>query len=390
MKVSVGVFYGGRSVEHEVSIISALQVMHAIDKDKYRVVPFYITKKGIWYTGEALFDLDNYRDMEKLLAKCQKVNVSQHTGEHAFSLPAKGLFQKTGQEKIDVAFPVMHGTHGEDGTLQGMFELMGIAYVGCDVLSSAIGMDKIAMKALFSSAGLPIVNYVWFHSKEWLNEKDAVIKRIEDKLNYPVIVKPANLGSSVGISKAENVVELEDAVDLAKSFANRILVEQMVTDLREINCAVLGDYEEVFASVCEEPVSSKDVLTFQDKYMSGGKAKGMSGASRIIPAPIPDDTKNLIQKMAKDAFQALNCSGVSRLDFLLDTKHNKVYVNEINTIPGSLSFYLWEPTGKSFTELTSDLIRLAFKRHRETEQLIFSYDSNILSMKSLGGTKHKK
>lgn len=387
MKIRVGVFFGGRSVEHEVAIISALQTIHAIDQDKYQVIPVYISKQGIWYTGDLLLDVDNYRDLDGLLAKCKKILVSHNTGEHTVFNYPQGMFRKNILEQIDVAFPVMHGAHGEDGCLQGFFELMGIPYVGPNVLASAVGMDKIMLKAVLRDAGLPVVNDSWFYAKEWLNHREEIIGKLEKELGYPMIVKPADLGSSVGITKAAGREELEDAVELARHFSQRILVEEMIVDLREINCAVLGDHEETEVSVCEEPVSSSDILSYQDKYLSGGSSKGMSGTRRRIPADIPEKMTHTIQEMARKAFVTLNLAGVCRIDFLVDAKNGRVYVNEPNTIPGSLAFYLWEPVGKTFTQLTTDLIDIALKGHREKENLVFSYESNILAVRGSKGIK---
>jgi len=388
MKIRVGVVFGGRSVEHEVAIISALQTIHAIDRGLYSVIPIYISKEGVWYTGEALLELANYKDMAGLLRECRPVTLSPNAGDHTLTTYRQGLFQKNISEEIDVAFPVMHGAHGEDGCLQGFFELMDIPYVGPNVLAAAAGMDKIAMKAMFRAAGLPVVRDCWFYSQEWVDDQATVIGRVEKEIGYPLIVKPANLGSSIGITKAADREQLMEAVELARSFSQRILVEELVRDLREINCAVLGDYENQEASVCEEPVSAGAFLSFQDKYLSGGKGKGMSSTKRRIPADLPAEKTAEIQAMARQAFLALDCGGVCRMDFLLDQAADRVFINEANTIPGSLSFYLWEAAGKSFTQLTTDLIKLALKRQREKENLVFSYSSNILA--GQGGFKGKK
>lgn len=381
MKIRVGVIFGGKSVEHEVSIISGLQTFHAIDRSQYDVIPIYIAKDGAWYTGEKLADVENFKRMDELLASCQKVLVSANADEHAlFAYPkAFSLFAKPLLDKIDVAFPVMHGTHGEDGSLQGLFELMNIPYVGCDVLASAIGMDKITQKMIFQAVGLPIVEYTWFYSRDWAKGGEEFIEQAEQMLTYPMIVKPAALGSSIGVAKVENREELEAAIDTVRGLCARVLIEQAVTNLREVNCSVLGDYEQVEASVCEEPVSAVNVLSFDDKYVSGDSSKGMSGAKRKIPAEIPDEMADTIQKMAKTAFLTLNCHGVVRIDFLVNRDTEHIYVNEINTIPGSLAFYLWEASGKTFSQLTTELIDLALKRQREKNSLIFSYQSNILA-----------
>jgi D-alanine-D-alanine ligase len=387
MKIKVGVFFGGRSVEHEVSIISALQTINAIDKEKYSIIPIYLTKQGVWYTGEALLKIDNYKDTEKLLSQCQKVLLPVNSDENLILNYSPKLFQKRVLNQIDIAFPVFHGTHGEDGAMQGFFELTNLPYVGCDVLSSAVGMNKIAMKLMLKAADLPIVNQIWFYAKEWLKNKDGLIERAET-LKYPMIVKPATLGSSIGISKADNRNELEEAIEMAKNFSHQILVEEAIVNLKEINCSVLGDYEKIDVSVCEEPLGNAQLLSFEDKYINNSNTKGMSGAKRQLPADIPIEMANSIQNLARQTFLLLNTCGVARIDFLIDNNTNNVYINEINTVPGSLAFYLWEASGKSFTDLTSELIQLALKRNREKNNLMFSHNSNILA--DFQGTKASK
>lgn len=392
MKIRVGVFFGGRSVEHEVSVISALQAIDSINKEKYSIIPIYIAKSGIWYTGDALLDIDNFKDIDKLLLNATKLMIENDGNERIMVKYPLSKFAKNILGQLDVAFPVIHGTNGEDGTLQGYFESIDLPYVGCDVLSSAVGMDKVFAKTLLKDAGIPVVECVWFYSTEWLKDKESIIAKIEAGIKYPLIIKPVNTGSSVGVKKVINRLELEDAVDLARGFSKKIMAEVMVVNLREINCAVLGDYEKAEASVCEEPISGKDILTYQDKYMSNGSkgsgSKGMSGASRQIPALISEEMTKEIQKLALDSFRTLGCAGVSRIDFLVDRDTDKVYVNELNTIPGSLAFYLWEATGKKYSQLTEDLISLALKKDREKQQLMFTFDSNILAMQ--GGAKGSK
>ncbi|MGI6435932.1 MAG: D-alanine--D-alanine ligase family protein [Syntrophomonadaceae bacterium] len=389
VKINVGVIFGGRSVEHEISVISALQVIHSIDRNKYNVVPVYITKQGQFYTGEALNDIQNYKDMDRLLSRCKQMVIVNHNGSRVMIEYPGSMFRKAQLGTIDVALPVVHGTNVEDGTLQGYLEMLDIPYAGCNVLSSALGMDKIVMRMVLKEAGLPVLDYVWFYAKRWFSDPDGVYEQIESRLSYPLIVKPANSGSSIGITTAANREELEDALDLASRFSNRIIVEHKIVNLREINCSVLGDYEKALPSVCEEPVSSEQILSYKDKYMHE-ETKGMGGAARQLPAHIPPEKTALIQELALKTFHVLDCSGVSRIDFLIDTETDQVYVNEINTIPGSLSFYLWEATGKPFAELTEDLIQLALKRSRERANLVFSYETNILAMKGKGGAKGMK
>lgn len=389
MKIKIGVFFGGKSVEHEVSVISALQAIHAMDKEKYWPVPVYITKEGIMYTGQPLLEIDNYKDIKQLLSKCDQILIFNDGFQKSLVKQQSGLLGgKKIIDTIDVAFPIVHGTNVEDGTIQGYFELLDLPYVGSDVHGSALGMDKITMKRLLKEAEMPIVEYVWFYTQKWMTAGATVVEEIEGKLGYPVIVKPANSGSSVGIQMAEDREELDEAINLASNFSNRIIVERAVKALKEINCSVLGDYEGVEASVCEEPISSSEILSYQDKYMQkGGGSKGMSGTLRKLPAELSDETAETIQKLAKETFITLGCSGVARVDFLIDKAEDKIYVNEINTIPGSLSFYLWEASGKPFKQLLNDLIQLALKRGREKRQLTYTYDSNILAQKNLMGVK---
>ncbi|MDF2947920.1 MAG: D-alanine/D-alanine ligase [Bacillales bacterium] len=390
MRIKVGVIFGGVSVEHEVSVISALQAFHSLDEKRYEGVPIYISKNGDWYTGADLVKIDEYKDLNKLLNKCEHVTlITDENKRFLLNRVKPKLFDKKPVAEIDVAFPVIHGTNGEDGSLQGVLELAGVPYVGCDVLSSAVGMDKVIMKNVLRDSGVPIVGYIWFYKYEWNTSEAELTSKIETEIGYPVIVKPANLGSSVGISKAKNRSELDEAVVLAMSFANKIIVEKVVQELTEINCSVLGDQETAEASICEEVLGQDEILSYADKYQSNSKgSKGMSGTNRKIPAEISDEQTNEVKSLALKTFRVLGCSGVSRIDFLLDKKDGKVYVNEINTIPGSLSFYLWEPTGKSFTQLTTDLVQLAIKRQRERSEITFSYDSNLFSLHS--GSKGSK
>ena len=386
MKIKVGVFFGGQSVEHEVSIISGLQAVHAMDKEKYSVIPIYIAKSGLWYTGEPLLDIDNYKDIKKMLSKCKQVSIINTGNERVI---VKYPFSKFGSnivDAIDVAFPVMHGPNGEDGTLQGYFESVKLDYASSDIAASVVGMDKVITKKVLRESQIPVIDYYWFYSEDWIKRSDEIVEAIEKEIGYPAIVKPSNIGSSIGITKVKNRVELEDAIDLARGFSAKVLVEKMVVDIREINCSVLGDRENAQASVCEEPVSSHEILTYQDKYLNNS-TKGMSGATRKIPADIPQEMTQRIKSLAVDAFKAMGCSGVVRIDFIIDQSNDIIYVNEANTIPGSLAFYLWEPTGKSFAELTDDLIKLALKKGREKARLTTTYESNLLSSGGIKGLK---
>lgn len=383
MKTTVGVFFGGRSVEHEISVISAIQAINAFNPEKYEVIPVYISKQGKWFTGPELLNISNYKDLKSLESKVEEVYMKPVYGDYKLyrSDLKKGLFSKKEPVVADlhIAFPVLHGSHGEDGMFQGVLETIGIPFVGCDTLSSANGMDKITMKMILRESGIPVVDYVWFTDREWLSSRETVDKMVEDNLGYPVIVKPANLGSSVGISKAADRKSLDSAIENAIRFSSRIIVEHMVEEMMEINCSVLGDADQRQSSVCEEPIKEKDFLTYDEKYSAGGKS-GMQASRKKIPADLPAETTAKIQKLAADTFRVLACNGVSRIDFMIDKESGEIYVNEINTIPGSLSFYLWEETGISFNELIDKLIALALKRKRDTDRKTYSYDTNIFAM----------
>jgi D-alanine-D-alanine ligase len=296
--------------------------------------------------------------------------------------------------KIDVALPIVHGTNVEDGILQGYLETLGIPYAGCDVLSSAVGMDKYVMKVMLKEAGVNVLPGLCFHSKDFYRDPSEILEKIELETGYPVIVKPVNLGSSVGITKVNSEEELDSAIMLALSFADRVLVEKAITDLREINCSVVGDAVNCEASVCEEPIANDEILSYEDKYMGNSKnsggSKGMASLGRKIPAELSEDKTQEIRDLACKVFKALGCNGVVRIDFMIDTKTDTVYANEINTIPGSLAFYLWEATGVKYPELIDRLIDLAFKRNRLRDNITYTIDTNILAGVSFGGAKGSK
>ncbi len=391
MKTKVAVLFGGRSVEHEVSVISGLQAFAALNREKYDAIPVYITKNNEFYTGEGIGEIASYENIDACLRAATRVLPVPANGcVELLRYPLK-KFGNNVVASFDVALPVVHGTNVEDGTLMGMLEMLGVPYAACDVTSSAVGMDKYLMKAALRQAGVPVLDAVTYTGKQYALDSAAVTADVESKLAYPVIVKPVNLGSSVGISKAKNHDELLAALDTAFGFAPRVLVEHAVPHLREINCAVLGDADEAIASVCEEPVSSGDILDFSEKYLSDGtKSSGMTSLKRRCPAELPDGMTEEVQRLAVKTFQALGCSGVSRIDFLNDAESGELWVNEINTIPGSLAFYLWEAAGIPFDQLLDRMIELAFKRQRERSALTFSYDTNLLSLRCAKGAKGAK
>lgn len=391
MKTNIAVFFGGRSVEHEISVISALQAINAFDKNKYNIIPVYITKQGKWYTGDALLDVRNYKDMSALEGMCTEVFMRPQYGDTNLYKAVPGRFTKGQQvmSEIHAVVPVLHGTNGEDGIFEGVLESIGIPFAGCNTLSSANGMDKITMKMILRNEGVPVVDYVWFTDKQWGRNRDNIIERVEKELGYPVIVKPANLGSSVGIGKASDRTQLIEKIDAAEKFSQRIIVEHMIEQLKEINCSVLGDADDCQASVCEEPIKSGDILSYEDKYMGGSKTTaGMQASDKRIPADIAKETSERIKHLASETFRVLSCHGVARIDVMIDEADGNIYVNEINTIPGSLSFYLWEASGITFPSLMDKLVQLALKRKRESERKTFSYSQNIFALG--GGVKGAK
>ncbi|MCL2167357.1 MAG: D-alanine--D-alanine ligase, partial [Clostridiales bacterium] len=382
MKINIGIFFGGKSVEHEVSVISAAQAAAALDRSKYEVIPIYISKDNEMYTGQNLLTPSYYKDLPSLLEQSQQVTLVREKGRvRLLRHPAK-LFASPYIGELDLAFPVIHGTNGEDGSIQGFFQLHGLPYVGSDVIASASAMDKWVAKCLLQNAGLPVLPGFCFSAASYYENPDRTIDRLESFHAYPLIIKPVNLGSSIGVNPAHNREALKYGIELAASFTERILAEPMLTGFREINCAVIGDREHTESSVCEEPFVPGEILDYADKYQGSyrvaGKsagappAKGMESAKRKIPADLDADTEKRIRRLAENAFLSLNCSGVVRVDFLLDQQSGNIYINELNTIPGSLAFYLWEASGKPFAQLTEELIQLALKRNRMQNRLIWS------------------
>ena len=397
MKIKVGVIFGGESVEHEVSIISAIQAMNKMDEEKYDIVPIYITKDREWYTGDMLKDIDVYQDFN-LIKKYSK-NVVLYYKNGSYVLQSKGLFKKVVKE-IDIAFPIVHGTNVEDGVLQGYLQTIGIPYVGPNVYAAVAGQDKAIMKDIWKSADIPMTKYVWFYDVDYRQTPEEVIKKV-NTLNYPVIVKPATTGSSVGINVCENEDKLKEAIDEAIQYDNKVVVEEVVENLKEVNIAVMGNYEHQKVSVIEEVLSSNKFLTYTDKYIGGGKgkikggvkargSKGMASTSRKLPADLSDKTRKEVEDIAVRAFKALGSAGNSRIDFLIDEKTNKVYINEINSIPGSLAFYLWDAKDINFTQVLDDMINIGIKEYKKRLSKTHSFESNILAGFAANGVKGAK
>jgi len=391
MKINLAVVYGSQTCEHDVSIISGLQAVHAADPAKYNVIPVYIGRDGAWYVGEELKNIGFYTKFDA--AKVTRVRPEPDNGKLALYKTEKSKI-RLGQEKpeavADVVFPEMHGLHGEDGTLQGMVEMWNIPYTSSGVLGSAVGMDKIVMKRLFRGCGFPVLPDTWADRSEWEKDRDGVIARVEAELGYPVFVKPSNLGSSIGISRANDREGLIHAMEVACAYDRRILIEKGVTNISEVNCSVLGYAGEAEAAVLEMPgrLENADLLDFDKKYLSGGKSSkgGMSSLARQIPAPISEELTKKIQALSVEVFKACDCKGVVRIDYILDGDTGHHYVGEINTIPGSLAFYLWEATGLKFAGLIDRMVGYAQAANRDRNKSQYAFKSEILN-KQAGGSK---
>lgn len=394
-RLSVGVIFGGRSVEHDVSIVTAHQVMAAL-ASRHDVVPVYITTEGAWLTSPGLNDLDVYK-RKAWDSVGQACFISPERGVGGLTVRSEsggGLLKRGGAARViplDVVIPAVHGTYGEDGTLQGLLELADIAYAGPNVTGAAVGMDKPSMKAVFEAAGLPVLKHVLIERYDLDKDLDGVLDRIESEIGYPAFAKPARLGSSVGIGKASDRASLKEVLEVARSYDRRILVEPSAEGCIEINCSVLGGYGfEPQASVCEQPVTAQEFLSFQDKYMrgskqgEGSKGSGMQSQDRKIPAPISDELTKQVQENAVRAFRAIDCAGVARIDSFVNTGSGETWVNEINTAPGSFAFYLWEHSGIDFEGLMQSLIDIALAGQRQKEELMFTFDSGMLEQQAKG------
>lgn len=390
MKIKIGVIYGGETVEHEVSVISALQAMNNLNEDKYDIVPIYISKDRIWYTGHMLRDIEFYKEFEDEKKYATKVMLYKK-GKTFLLQRTTGLFRKDITD-LDVILPVVHGNNVEDGSLAGLLDSIGIPYVGSHVLGGALGQDKVVMKQVMESVNLPIVPYTWFYDSEYLDNKENILKEIK-KIGYPVIVKPATLGSSIGIEVAKNEKDIESKIEDAMEYDTKIVVEKVIENLTEVNASVLGNYEYQKVSPLEEVMGEDEILSFADKYLGNAKSKGtaskgMASTSRIVPARIPEKLTKEIQDTAKQVFKVLNLSGVCRVDFLIDNKENKFYVNEPNTCPGSLSFYLWKEAGMKYSELLDEMVSIAIKEYKHKNQKTMSFKSSIFD--GFNGSKELK
>ena len=389
MKKQIGVIFGSRSCEREVAIISAVQLMRHADREKYDIIPVYISEDGNWYTGDKLKEIQTYKPFHPDQKGIIRVFPDLSSGSGALLTVRKdsGLFARERTEiaaRIDAYIIVMHGLNGEDGTLQGLMELINVPYTSTGVAGSALGMDKIMMKQFFQGAGLPVLPGLSFTRSGFSREREAVLNKVEKELGFPVFVKPANLGSSIGVSRADDTESLADSLELAFEYDRRVLVEKGLDRPIELNCSVMGYDDVVEASPIEMPLNNDEFLDFKDKYLASGGSKGMASLHRVLPAPIEEELKNEIQEMSRTIFRMLDCKGVVRIDYMFDKHSEKLYITEINTIPGSLAFYLWENAGIPYSTLIDRMIDFAEKAHADKNQSNYAYSSDILKNVSFG------
>ncbi len=383
---NVLVLFGGVSTEHEVSIVTALQVMNALKEAGFGVLPGYIAKDGKWLLGDQrLLKPEFYKQLDDVKKASRQFLLP---ADRQVGLLTRGMFGYGGtMEQVDVVFPVFHGKNGEDGTVQGLIELMNVPYVGCGVTSSAVGVDKYLAKKIAKDLGLRVVLDQLVTKREWGADRKKVLERLKS-LGSVVYIKPNDLGSTIGINRATTKAELENALEVAFVYTTRVLVEKALERKMELNISILGNgpYE---VSAIEQPVAQGEVLSFEDKYIRPeGKSRGMASAKRLIPAPISIKLQREVEDSAKRFFEAIGGKGISRIDFMVD-KNDQVYFNEINTIPGSLSFYLWKASGVGFEELVKKLVKLAEEDWKEKNQLTSTFESNILANFAIGAGKVK-
>lgn len=386
------VAFGGVSPEHEVSVISAMQVMTSLEESSYSIIPLYITKSGRWLTGDILKDLSEYKELAKLEESAISCAfVKDDIGRTLLKEQNKGgLFSKAQEFPVYAVVCAFHGSEGENGSFQGVCEMFNVPYTGSGVLGSSVGMDKVKAKQLCESNNIPVTVSLDFYESDWEAHQKTILEEAEH-LGYPFVVKPANLGSSIGVKKVDTEEDLVEAVEIAFRYDSHLLVEDAIQPLMEINCSVLGTVENCRASVCERPIGNSETLSFQDKYQSGGGGdKGMASADRIIPADISPELTETIRTLAVHTFKTFDASGVARLDFLVNSETEEVYFNEINTIPGSFSFYLWDKSDLNFKQLIEELIAIGLKKHQAKNGRIRSYETNLLSEKASKGIKGLK
>lgn len=373
--LKVGVIFGGRSVEHEVSVITGMQVIENMDKEKFLPIPIYITKEGKWLSSEAFKNFKTFKDGDFSSAKNVMLGCDYGDFNLYINPESKSMFDKKVYETLDLVFFALHGTNGEDGSCQGLVETVGLPYTGTNVLSSSVGMDKVIMKDVYRANGLSVVNYRYYYRSKWRSSKEEVMADIEKNLTYPLFIKPSNLGSSIGISKVKNKDNLEEALMIAFSYDKKVIVEESVENAREINCAVMGYEENVETSELEEPLDFKELLTFDDKYVSNKKTPGTKTMRNLLKKDEP--LRDELESLATKAFTSIDAAGNARVDLLVSKDTGKIYINEINTIPGSVAFYLWEPKGYSFKDLITKMLEIAQEVDTMRKETVYSYDAEL-------------
>jgi D-alanine-D-alanine ligase len=377
--MNIGVFFGSRAPEHDISIVTGELVISGLKKLGHTVIPVYIDKKGQWLIGDDLGSIkvftEGNADKVKGLGEYQ-IDLKKSNGKLVFK--KKGPLGK--QVTVDLAFPAFHGSYGEDGTIQGLFEIFDVPYVGCDTTCSAITMDKVLTKLCFDSFGFPTPKFTSVSQEEWANNKETTLNSITEMLQYPLFIKPSRLGSSIGISKAKNKKELEFALEVALHYDTRALVEEGVENLMDITCCVIGN-ESPTASLLQESAFSKDFFSYEDKYLNDGGAQlGNATKNLIIPARLDEKTTKEIRDLAIDIYKKMGCSGISRVDFLYNKKTGKYYTTEINTMPGTVYHHLWKETGVELNELLTKLIHYAQEKYEAKKKITLTFESDILKM----------
>lgn len=371
MKLKVGVIFGGKSVEHEVSIISAIQVMDNIDTDKYDIVPIYISKELEWYTGGCLRYIDTFKDYDLLKRYSKRVNLINKNGRYI--LQTSGLFKREIDE-LHLAFPVMHGANAEDGSIQGYLNIVGIPYVGSNIYSSVMAQDKVFMKQVLSDNNIPVTKYVWFGERFYRNKKEELFKQIE-KLSYPLIIKPATLGSSIGIEKITRKEEIDSTIERSFKYDDKIIIEEMIEDLVEYHCSVMLTKNGNITSEIEELISNKDIIEYGDKLSCNDDD---SSVKRTVMPKISEKLKNEIELTSLAVFKMLNMRGIARVDFLYDSKNKKLYVDEVNSIPWCYSHHLWEARNISYKEILNIMLEDAVLVEVKHQGMINTIDTDVI------------
>lgn len=371
-KLKIALLFGGRSTEHEVSVITAIQAYENLDKERYEVAPVYVSKDGDFYTNPKFLEIKNFKDVDALLLSSTKITFTKG------GFVRSGLFRKF--ISIDLAFLLFHGSFGEDGCVQGLFETYQIPYTGFNVLGSSVAMDKVISKYVFKSLGFSVANFFVINRTDWINNPKDCLKNI--KLKFPLFVKPADIGSTIGINKANDLDSLSFAIEVSSTYSDKILVEESLQNCLEVNCAALG-FNKITPSLCEAPIRTGEALSYEDKYLRGNNKGSKSGSmvsmTRKIPAPISEKLAKEIQKATVKIFKELEGCGVARIDYFVDTKINKFWVNEVNSPPGSNAFYLYEPMGIKYQKLLDTVIESALERSAEAKKTQYTFTSPLLS-----------